>query len=80
MLEKWIVRHWKTLCIGCVTTGILLRVQFDNRGFFCIGGEWFIIPALLALEYTVRLVRKEMGGSWKNFGRYVKNWKKTGTY
>lgn len=60
MLEKWIVRHWIELCIGCVLMGIFLRVAYNNRGYMAFGSEWLIIPAVFAVFHFIRWVTKVM--------------------
>lgn len=54
MLEKWIVRHWIALCIGCVLTGIALRIAYAERGYTAIGAEWLIIPMAFVVELFFR--------------------------
>lgn len=54
MLEKWIVRHWIALCVGCVLMGIALRVAYAERGFVAFGTEWLIIPVVFVIEKVYR--------------------------
>lgn len=54
MLEKWIIRHWIALCVGCVLMGIALRIAYAERGYMAFGGEWLIIPAVFAVEGYIK--------------------------
>lgn len=59
MIEKWIVRHWKALCSGCVLMGIAIRAVYASRGYIAIGGEWAIIPIAFLIEQSIRARRRE---------------------
>ena len=54
MIEKWIVRHWIALCIGCVLNGIVLRIAYAERGYVAMGAEWLIIPIVFTVETFCR--------------------------
>lgn len=58
MLEKWIVRHWIALCVGCVLMGFALRIAYAERGRMGFGGEWLIIPMVFAVERHIRKCRR----------------------
>lgn len=57
MLERWIVRHWIALCIGCLTMGIFLRVAYHLRGYLAVGSEWLVIPVAFLIESAVREIK-----------------------
>ncbi len=56
MLEKWIVRHWMELCIGCVLMGIFLRIAYNIRGHMEFGGEWLVIPIVFEVFHFARWI------------------------
>ena len=69
MLEKWIIRHWIALCVGCVLMGIALRIAYAERGYMAFGGEWLIIPAVFAVEGYIKKMRRRKGaGVERNTG------------
>lgn len=40
----------RALCLGLALTFWLIGVEYNRRGYFAIGGEWLVTPALLALR------------------------------
>lgn len=72
MLEKWIVRHWIALCIGCVLMGIALRVAYAERGYMAFGSEWLIIPVVFVAERYIRkyMRRRKRAVLQRNTGKY----------
>ncbi|HIY02373.1 MAG TPA: hypothetical protein IAA26_11100 [Candidatus Blautia faecipullorum] len=57
MLERWIVKHWLALCIGCLGMGAALRVTYHLRGYLAVGGEWMIIPMVFLIEKAIREIK-----------------------
>lgn len=54
MLERWILRHWFALCVGCVIFGIAIKIAYIERGYMGIGSEWLIIPLAFATEGMIK--------------------------
>lgn len=42
--ERWIARNWIGLSSGFVFTGLAMIAATNERGYFAIGGEFFILP------------------------------------
>lgn len=63
MLERWIVRNWISLCIGCIAMGIALRLAYAERGYMAFGVEWLILPFALAIGRKIRKVAR----AWRRY-------------
>ncbi|MDO4305722.1 MAG: hypothetical protein Q4C77_02730 [Eubacteriales bacterium] len=69
MLEKWLVRHWKALCSGCILTGIAIRIAYAERGYMAFGSEWLIIPVAFAIERFARNKSRSRGKRCRTMNR-----------
>ena len=68
-MENGFLRYWARTSVGLILTGIAVRAAYLERGFFAIGGEWFIFPAvwfgmeaLLGLKTLWNMLEKESKG------------------
>ena len=52
-IENFIIRKWFWLSIGLVLTRFAVERCYEQRGWFYIGGEWFIIPAIILASNIV---------------------------
>lgn len=59
MLERWIVKHWIALSVGCLLMAAAVRITYTQRGHAAIGGEWAIIPIVFLIEWFVKAKRRE---------------------
>ena len=62
MLERWIVKHWIALSVGC----LLMRMAYAQRGYAAIGGEWAIIPIVFLIEWFIKARRREARRKCRN--------------
>ncbi|MCC8066391.1 MAG: hypothetical protein LIO94_04735 [Clostridiales bacterium] len=69
MLERWIVRHWIALCVGCVLMGVALRLAYMERGYIAFGSEWAIVPIVFLAEKQIRVRRRRARRKCRNTGR-----------
>ncbi len=50
-LERFIIRNWFWIALGCVLQRKAIEMQYLDRGYRAVGGEWFVLPViLLAVE------------------------------
>lgn len=59
MLERWIVKHWIALSVGCLLMAAAVRMAYAQRGYVAIGGEWAIIPIMFLIEWFIKARRRE---------------------
>ena len=52
-LTLFILDYWWILCIGMLITVWLINVEYSRRGYFAIGGEWMVLPGLVAARRFV---------------------------
>ena len=48
-LERWILKNWIPLIIGCILQKSAIEFAFVERGCIAAGGEWFVIPLVVLL-------------------------------
>lgn len=53
-LEKWIIKNWFWLSVGCVLTRKAVKYAYLERGYKAVGSEWLILPLLL---FAVKISR-----------------------
>lgn len=59
MMERWIVKHWIALSMGCSLMAVAVRIAYAQRGYIAIGSEWAIIPLMFLVEWFIRTRRRE---------------------
>lgn len=59
-MKKFIGRYWLTIIVSMIITAYAVRYAYRARGYFAVGGEWFILP-------TIILLRIELPGIIKFF-------------
>lgn len=50
---KWV------LCLGVLVTEVLVYTESIKRGYFAIGGEWIVAPAMLAARQFILYLMEE---------------------
>lgn len=55
-MDKFITRNWIWLVAGLILTRKAVEFAYAERGYVAFGGEWFVLPLMLMLVYTVRHV------------------------
>lgn len=53
MADRFVVRNWGTILIGLIMTLMVSKNLGYQRGYVAYGGEWLIIPMLLAIKMIV---------------------------
>lgn len=61
-LTLFILDYWWVMCLGMLLTAWLIDLEYDRRGYFAIGGEWFILPAMIGARRFVLFLKE--GGLW----------------
>lgn len=50
-LERFIIRNWFWIALGCVLQRKAIEMAFLERGYRAVGGEWLVLPlVLMAVE------------------------------
>lgn len=50
-LERFIIRNWFWIALGCVLQRKAIEIAYLERGYRAVGGEWLVLPVvLLAVE------------------------------
>lgn len=63
----FLLDNWWVLCLGFLLTSWLIGVEYDRRGYFAIGGEWLITPALLAMrKFCIFLMEGGLWDMWRS--------------
>ncbi|MCJ7861271.1 hypothetical protein MUB48_07575 [Blautia sp. NSJ-157] len=66
MLERWIVKHWIALSVGCLLMAMAVRIAYAKRGYAAIGFEWAIIPIVFLVEWFFKARRREARRKCRN--------------
>ena len=52
-LERFIIRNWFWITLGCVLQRKAIEMAFLERGYKAVGGEWLVLPlVLMAVELS----------------------------
>lgn len=46
-LERFIIRNWFWIALGCVLQRKAIEMAFLERGYRAVGGEWLVLPVVL---------------------------------
>ncbi len=66
MLERWIIKHWIALSVGCLMMAVVVRMAYAYRGYAAIGSEWAIIPIIFLIEWFIKAKRREAQRKCRN--------------
>lgn len=58
MMEKWIVRYWFWIVVGCIAEKKAIDAMLVWRGYPAIGSEFMILPFFLWIGYCWRKLRE----------------------
>lgn len=53
-IKRYIEKNWLWIIVGLVLTRVFVRMAYMERGYIAFGGEWLILPLVLALVEVVR--------------------------
>jgi hypothetical protein len=62
--RRYISRNWLLIIIGLVFTAISVKAAYIERGYWAIGGEYFVLPVLLMGAEIVRGIADEISELW----------------
>ena len=57
-MKKYLTKNWRLILAGIVLTAFAVPHTYKTRGYFAIGGEWLILPAILMTAYMVKVFKQ----------------------
>lgn len=59
-MKKYLVKNWHLILAGIALTAFAVPHTYKTRGYFAIGGEWLILPAILMTAYMVKVFTQDI--------------------
>ena len=59
-MKKYLTKNWRLILAGIVLTAFAVPHTYTTRGYFAIGGEWLILPAILMTAYMVKVFTQDI--------------------
>ena len=59
-MKKYLTKNWRLILAGIVLTAFAVPHTYKTRGYFAIGGEWLILPAILMTAYMVNVFTQDI--------------------
>lgn len=59
---KRITANWLFITAGILLTAICVKIAYQQRGYIAVGGEWLIMPLMIAVRDMTKSVISFLGG------------------
>ena len=59
-MKKYLTKNWRLILAGIVLSAFAVPHTYKTRGYFAIGGEWLILPAILMTAYMVKVFTQDI--------------------
>ena len=59
-MKKYLTKNWRLILAGIVLTAFAAPHTCKTRGYFAIGGEWLILPAILMTADMVKVFTQDI--------------------
>lgn len=61
-MKKYLAKNRGRVLAGAVLTAIAVPCAYQARGYWAFGGEWLVLPAVLAAAAVAEIVLQDMPG------------------
>lgn len=59
-MKKYLTKNRYLILAGVALTALAILYTYKTRGYFAVGGEWLLLPAMLMCDYLAGAVMQDI--------------------